>query len=172
MIEIEFKGEIYKRYNGKWVDDSFMVVVTPLQRELNRLYVQTVDFKSMDVQTLVKEGDMFKSNNDFILAVEFYEEASKICDKETLSYILPRITSCYRKNSTPQKAIDFFAFAKGKYGANIISSALLTSAAAAYCDLKEYDKATKCAKIAYAKKGGKADEDLLSVFRRIKREAR
>ena len=35
MIEIEYKGEIYKRLEGQWVDSSFIVATVPIQRALN-----------------------------------------------------------------------------------------------------------------------------------------
>lgn len=171
MIEIEYKGEIYKRLEGQWVDSSFIVATVPIQRTLNQLYVDSINVKLLDIDTLIKEGDSFKSTGDYSLAIRFYEEAIKTCDRGTIIYLLPRISSCYRGNQAPQKAIECFSFAKRKYGTDILSPALLTSAAAAYCDLKEYESAIKCAKIAFAKSEGKADESLLNVFSRIDKES-
>ena len=171
MIEIEYKGEKYKRIDGRWVDTYFVVTTMPIQRELNQLYVDSIDVSLLDIATLIKEGDSFKATGDYSLAIKFYEEAIKTCDREAIGYILPRITSCYRGSHTPQKAIECFSFAKRKYGADILSPALLTSAAAAYCDLKEYENAYKCAKITFARNGGKADENLISVFKRIDKES-
>ena len=171
MIEIEYKGETYKRLDGQWVDSSFIVTTVPIQKALNQLYVDSIDVKTLDLETLIKEGDSFKATEDYSLAIRFYEEAmKKNCDRKTIIYLLPRISSCYRGNHNPQKAIECFSFVKRNYGADILSPALLASAAAAYCDLKEYENAMKCAKIALAKSEEKADENLLSVFSRIHKE--
>ena len=104
-------------------------------------------------------------------AIIFYEKALQSCDRKTYCYILPRITSCYRKNHMPRKAIEVLSNAKRVYGVYIITSALITSAAAAYCDLKEYENALKCCRWAMKTFGGHIDSNMRRVMFRIKKES-
>ena len=171
MAEIVYNGKTYRRNNSKWVDRDCMVVHEALQRELNQMYLQTMDFSSYSVKDLVAEGDKFKASYTYDYAIAFYENAIKICDKETLKYILPRITSCYRSEKNPKQAIELFVYAKRKYGEDFITPVLLTSVAAAYCDTKEYENALRCCRWAYKRFEGNVDPNLSSVYARIKKES-
>ena len=171
MVEIVYNGKTYTRNNSKWVDRDCMVVHETLQRELNRIYLKTLDFSSYGIKELLDEGDKFKASFTYDAAIVFYEKAVELCDEETLKYILPRITSCYRHEKKPRKAIELFSYAKGKYGEDFITPVLLTSVAAAYCDLKEYENALRCCKWAYKRYGGDIDPSLMNVFMRIKKES-
>lgn len=170
MIEIIHEGNVYRRCKGQWIGEDYILAPSSIQIALNRIYASKIDLSGLSVQALVKEGDKFKSVNDYALAVRYYEEASKICDQGTLSYILPRISSCYRSLQEPQKAIEIFTYAKEKFGQSIVMSpALLTSAASAYCDMGDYEKAKQCIKIANKKAGGD-DRTIAMVYLRIKKE--
>ena len=171
MIQIEYKGDLYRRYGSKWVDYRNFVVHSALQDELNHVYVNNVDLESLTLPELIYEGDKYKESSSYSIAIRFYREALVYADADEVRYILPRITSCYRKTNYPDLAIHLFSLVKKKYSAQIMNSALLTSAAAAYCDMREYKNALICARKAYAKAGGKADENLKGVFERIKHES-
>ena len=167
---IEYKGKKYKRYSSKWSDEKNFVVHETLQRELNYEYVKTLNLASMSAQELISQGDKFKESATYQLAVRYYEEASVKCEIKDMAYILPRITSCYRKSNQASKAIEMFSYAKQKFGTAILTAPLLTSAAAAYCDLGEYDNAKKCCDRAYAMSGATADDELRLVYKRIDKE--
>ena len=171
MAEVVYDGKTYTRNNSKWIDRDCMVVHETLQRELNRLYLATLDLSLYSLKDLISEGDNFKDSYTYDYAIAFYEKSVELCDEETLKYILPRITSCYRHNKMPKKAIELFAFAKGKYGEDFITPVLLTSVAAAYCDLQEYENALRCCRWAYKRFGGDFDQSLSNVFSRIKKES-
>ena len=130
-----------------------------------------MDFSSFGVEDLVAEGDKLKESFTYDCAIAFYEKAINLCDEETLKYILPRITSCYRAERRPKKAIELFAYAKEKYGEEFITPVLLTSVAAAYCDVKEYENALRCCRWAYKRFGAEFDPNLSNVFARIKKES-
>ena len=171
MAELIYNGKKYTRNNSKWVDSDSMVVHETLQIELNKLYLETIDFSSYSINDLIKEGDKFKASFTYDRAIVFYEKAVELCDEETLKRILPRITSCYRHEKRPKKAIELFSYAKGKYGEDFITPILLTSVAAAYCDLQEYENALRCCRWAYKRFGGDFDPNLSNVFARIKKES-
>ena len=46
MAEIVYNGKIYTRNDSKWIDRDYMVVHETLQRELNQLYLKTLDLSS------------------------------------------------------------------------------------------------------------------------------
>jgi tetratricopeptide (TPR) repeat protein len=167
---IEYKGEIYTRRNAKWIDSRHLVVCETLQRVLNLLYLEQLDYSQYSTRDLVVEGDKFKESSSYQSAISFYEKALEDCDEVTHQYILPRITSCYRKNNMPRKVIDLFSETKRKYGTDFITPVLLTSVAAAYCDLKEYENALRCCKWAY-KTFGEFNPNLSNVYARIKKES-
>ena len=171
MDKIEYNGEIYRRTNSKWVDSRNLVVYESLQKTLNDLYIETLDYSAYSVEDLVKEGDKFKDSSSYKSAITFYEKALAICDEVTMKYILPRITSCYRKCNMPKKVVELFSLIKREYGVGFITPVLLTSVAAAYCDLGEYDNALRCCKWAYRNFGGEFNANLSGVWARIKKES-
>lgn len=171
MDQIEYQGKKYKRVGNKWTDSSNCVVPEGLQRDLNFAYLQSHDISDMSVKELIAEGDKFKDSTSYFYAIRCYERAAEICSKRTLQFLLPRLSSCYRKKKTPQKTVEMFAMAKSKYGEDFITPVLLTTVAAAYCDLKEYENAMRCCKWAMKKNDGELEPALLSVYARIKKEA-
>ena len=69
-----------------------------------------------------------------------------------------------------QEAVEMLTFIKQKYGLNMITPVLLTSVSAAFCDLKRYDDARKCYKMAVARLHGNVSPELMNVKRRIEKE--
>ena len=153
MDRLEYNGKIYTRYSDKWVDSSYIAVNETLQMALNKLYLKDVDFSTYSVDDLVKEGDKFKASATYDCAILFYEKAVEQCDADTLKMVLPRITACYRQEHQAHKAIELFSYAKKMYGTEFITPVLLTSVAAAYCDIHEYENALRCCRWAYKKFG-------------------
>lgn len=171
MQELIYQGKKYTRNRAKWTDSNHMTVHETLQAELNKKYAENLNFSALDTKTLVEEGDKCKEGETYDVAVAFYEEAVKSADEITLQYVLPRITSCYRRMNTPRKAVKLFTIAKEKYGEEFLTPVLLTSVAAAYCDLQEYENALRCCKWAYKRYNGEPPPELYNVFLRIKNES-
>lgn len=162
-----YNGKIYTRRNDKWADSNNFIVYEGLQRDLNKEYARQLDPSSMSLDECVANGDKFKQSGSNGLALKFYEEAVKKADYKTMAYILPRITSCYRKSGQPQRAIDILTYASNTFGKHMVTPALLTSAAAAYCDLEDYARAKKCCDRAYAAGNGNHSGELSLVYKRI-----
>lgn len=171
MEQIEYNGTYYLK-RGKWWVAPGGLIDESIQGELNAIYVKTLDYSKLTVSDVIKLGDDFKLSNALGLAIRCYETAAEYADKQQLAYILPRVTSCYRKQGSPQKAIDMLAFASGKYGKELVTVALLTSAGAAYCDLGEYALAKKTCDRAYRLTNGNIDDSLRLVYKRIEKETR
>ena len=64
--------------------------------------------------------------------------------------------------------MELFVEQFGKYGDSILSSVVLTSVAAAYCDIDNFEMAKKCCDRARAMSGSKTSEELHMVYQRLK----
>ena len=170
MDELKYENRTYIRYNGKWVDSSGIAAPIKTQNILNQEFEKQLDLSKLSVDQLESEADKLKDADKHYRAIKYYEEIASKCDINKLRYLLPKLSSCYRKCNMPQKSIELFASAEEKYGQSIIDEVLLTTVGAAYCDLKEFDKAKKCCNEAYAKCNGKCSQELISVYERIKKE--
>ena len=109
MDTIEYNGQTYTRRHSKWIDSDNLAVCESLQKTLNRIYLESTDLSSYSVEDLIAEGDKFNNSSSYQSAIRFYEKALEDCDADTYNYILPRITSCYRKCNMPRKVIDLFS---------------------------------------------------------------
>ena len=149
-LKREYNGKTYYRNNSKWVDEDCLVVPVYLQNILNTLTYHENNAYDMSYEEAKKEGDKCKKSETYPLAIKYYEYALKKADSfKRVSVVLPRITSCYRKTNQPKKVIELLSDMKAHYGETIINEALLTSVAAAYCDLGEPENAIRCCKWAY-----------------------
>ena len=169
MDVLIFQGNTYTRRNEKWVDARNMVVHEGLQKDLNREYAKQLDPAKLSLSDCVAHGDRFKRSSSMGLALRFYEEAARRADSETMAYLLPRISSCYRNNGQPKKAINTFIRAVEMFGEPIASHVFLVSVAAACCDIGDYDSAKKCCNKAYAKLNGQRSDELSLVYKRIQK---
>ena len=172
MDEITYEGKKYWRSSAKWADKDGIIVHERLQEKLNALFLQTLDVSQMTMKELLQYGDKYKNSGSPGAAIRFYEVASLQANKSELAYILPRLTSCYRMQGSPQKAIEILTYASNKFGKEMISHALLVSAAAAYCDLNQYELARKACDRAYKMLNGKATGELQAVYGRIRKESK
>lgn len=166
--EIEYDGKMYYKRNGKWYDENYCETPIALQNKLNSTYNESINYNNMNYLRIIEIADGFKKSNSFIMAIKTYEKAMEKTNKvEHIKYILPRITSCYRKNNQASKAIELYTKVCKMYGYDILNEVLLTSIAAAYCDLEQFDNAKKCADRAYAIAKGNYSEELKLVYKRI-----
>ncbi|MBE6993793.1 MAG: hypothetical protein E7423_04035 [Ruminococcaceae bacterium] len=174
MQRIELEGKKYWRSDekGKWADERNFVVDSDLQKKLNAAYELSLNPEKMDVLRLKSIADGFRKNGSNVLAVQYYQLAMKKATLFQRSFLLPCLAACYRAQGRPQDVIDLTVVSKQKYGEKVLSSALITVCGAAYCDLKDYDRAEKCCDRAYAMKGGTASEELKAVYARIRKETK
>ena len=171
MVTMEYEGRTYRRYNGNWIDSSCMIAPLVVQEALDKRYAQSLSSEKKSVKELVDLANEFRRNQSYRLAEKHYREALSHPNLELSDrkYIIPRLTSCLRCLEKPREAIDLYLETKRKYGNQMITDGLLTSAAAAYCDINQFDEAKKLANQALAMLNGKASSELIAVFKRIKR---
>ena len=167
--EVIYRDKKYRRVNGKWVDKNNMAV-SQLQQILDNILFQQEYIEKLTVEELIAEADKLKEARSVHLAIKLYETALETQTVEVHRFVLPKLTSCYRAQGRPQKAIELFEKSKSQYGERLLSPPLCTSAAAAYCDIQDYISAKDCADKAYAMGGGKASGELKGVYGRIRKE--
>ncbi len=168
MDKLVYEGVTYTRNGNFWAEQGGLVVCDIMQDKLNQAFFETIDLSKMRAFDVLKLGDQYKRGRMLGLAIQCYAHALSRATKEEVSYILPRLTSCYRIQGRPQLVIDALADAKRRFGVEVITSVLLTSAAAAYCDMDEYQNARTCCNRAYAKCNGNPSPELKSVYARIR----
>ena len=170
MNQFENNEISYRCINGLWVDADGIILPDNMQKKMNSRFEHNIVISSLSVEDAIKLGDEFRNSASLNLAIKYFEHAAKIAPKAELAYILPRLTSCYRSVGFPQKAIDILTYASKKYGPDMVSIPLLTSAAAAYCDMGDYAKARKCCNRAYYKSNNNPGNELHMVYKRIESE--
>ena len=170
MESIVFEGVEYFRRDNYWVDSSQQIAPLVIQEELDKRYAKKLRVEGCSTRELLRQADEFKNNGSFALAAKFYKQALEHADRRDRSFIYPRLTSCYRAMGHATEVIKLMTYIKTHDGMDMVTPVLLTSAAAAYCDLGQYENALKCAKRAYAMYNGRATEELHGVFGRIKKE--
>lgn len=175
MEKILFENEIYYFDKGKTYhfDGGLYETETMISKKVLKFYYKHIDYKKLEEAELLEFLKQLKLS-------EFYEDCLKVIEygleKFTASFdfyktVFPIITSCYRAIGQPQKAIDFWMENKRIF-TSCLSVPLLTSLAAAYCDIGNYELAKKCANRAYAMQGGGKNyqTELSLVYERIKKE--
>lgn len=168
--KIVYEGKTYLRYSDKWSDSSHVIVPETLQRKLNRMFSETIDFSSMRYEQILAEADRYRDSSSYTLAIKYYEYAITKGGEHNARIIFPRITSCYRRSGQSKKAVELYEVLCRRYGASMISPVLLTSVAAAFCDLGKYEDARQCCDRAFAMTNGNPDPELRLVYQRLKSE--
>jgi len=174
--EITIDSIVYTHTNGQWVDKGTNLI--PSQAILSKIYrhqYSATDYGSYSKPLLLRLMKEWGQNGYFSKCLDAGLYMWKVCDtksdENTSRYILPIITSVYRKLGKPQEAISFYTKkAIPRFGKDIDSVASLTSLAAAYCDVQEYEMAKKYCNQAYAKQAGGVGytNELSMVYNRIK----
>lgn len=155
MITISFENNIYYYEKGKLYDNSFLEVPQNVSTQILSNYYEKIDYTKLNENELltfikeVKEAEQYaRCLNLISFGAEKFSNSSNY-----LKTVFPIATSCWRLSGNPQKAIDFWMSKKDKFQ-YLLSVPLLTSLAAAYCDIEDYQKALYCINKAYNMQGG------------------
>ncbi len=175
MEKVLFEDQQYYLKNGKLYDSGFIEVPKQIAQQIFGDYYKTVNYTNFDEKQLLEHAKNVKTSECYHLCLEIIHFGlQKFPDSEDFATtVFPMITSCYRAIGQPQKAIDFWMENKPIF-ASCLSTPLLTSLAAAYCDVGNYVLAKKCADKAYALQGGSKfyQTELSLVYGRIRKETK
>ena len=157
---------------GKWLDSHFIEAPLNVAIQLTDQVLKSNvdDFTNEELEKFImgfKEQGLIPQALQ--VADELYKRYVIAEDAFRLRWLMPIETSLLRLSHTPQKAIDFYTLQIAKFGKTVDSPQVLTSVAAAYCDVHDYAKAKQLCDRAFAW-GGHSFE-LASVYGRIKSEA-
>ncbi len=173
MEKIVFEGQTYYVDKGDVYDQTFMQVPDVLGEKVLKSYFATIDYTLLEERDLLKHVVYLKKAKLYITCIEAidYGLNTFTASREFYTSVFPSLCSCYRAMGKPEKAISFWMENRAIFSC-CLSSPLLTSLAAAWCDLGQYDKALKCANRAYAMQGGTKNyiTELSKVYARIKKE--
>lgn len=170
MEKYTIDGEEYIYNNGKWLTSNYTSVPIGLLSKLNKLLTSKEDLENKSFAELMEIADGAKKSNNNSLATKALNIALKGADAKQIHSLLPRLTSLYRLNGQPEKAIGISCEYMEKYGKTVMSSALFTSLAAAYCDIGDYRETKHYADRAYAMDNGKCSGELAGVYGRLRKE--
>ena len=171
MDTYELDGQRYYYDRGRWFTSNYMTAPTELTGRLNTLLAEKEDLSEKSFTELIKLLDRAKHGQNTQYAVKIAEEAlEKAEEVSDISRLLPRLTSLYRQVGNPQKAINVAKEYTDMFNRKVWSQALLTSIAAAYCDLEDYETAKKFADIARSAFDGVPSPELMGVYEMLKRE--
>lgn len=168
---IEYNGCTYYIYNGRFVDELFVMLSDAETIPFANYYFGKIDYKSLETEDLIEYIGSTKINKAYNLSYEaaLYALSLDILP-EDIRKILPILTSICREMGKSELAISY-ANEYLKKSELYNSVALLTSLAAAYCDIGDFDKALKICNLAYFKQGGAKGykNELSLVYARIKK---
>lgn len=153
-----------------FIDENFMLLPEYLIEEVAYVYFAKVDYKNLDAEQTYRFINSAKKSkaNRIVLSV-----CEDVCEKFSnnnffIQRILPLYNSASRALGYVKEGIEFVE----KYLRRSTESVLLyTSLAASYCDLGDYDRAYRFAKLAYVIQGGGVGykNELSLVFKRIQK---
>ena len=172
MIKMRYKGKEYYYYKNDWVGTDFVIVHDTLRRELEKQFSSGRNLDDMTIDQLLQEGDRLKKNGSYPRAVGCFEKALSKCGERDgrPAEIYPRLTSCWRAQGFPEKAVDLFGqLIESRSFVLAWNPPLLTSVGAAFCDLDDWDMGRKCADKAFSQSRKKASEELNNLYGRIYR---
>ena len=171
-IQATLNGEQYVLVKGKWLDSHFIEVPLNVGIQLTEqiLSGDVGDFSDEELEKFLmgfKEQGLVAQA--LRVADELYARYLKAENAFRLRWLLPVETSLLRLAHTPQKAIELYEMQVAKFGKEVESPQLLTSIAAAYCDVRDYSNAKRLCDRAYA--WGGHSYELSAVYGRMKAES-
>ena len=173
MEKLIFENEEYYFNKGVVYDSSFLEVPLVVAQKVLKEYYSAIDYKELaEDKYLQCVHDLKKSG----FHGKCLDVAKQGLEKFPLSMsfakaVFPIISSCHRFLGQSQKSIDYWKQSRGKYSV-CLSPELLTSLAAAYCDVGDLDSAERCVKKAYSMQGGSMgyQNELSLVYLRLEKE--
>lgn len=177
LTRIDFEGNVYYYYNNLFLDENFVQLDQNTQKKVADYFFGKVDYKTMSPNDLKLFLIKIKNSESYTLAITV---AEFLLDNygaltDISSTTLSILCSSYRLLKLPNKAIEQVNKYFEKYPMlnKSKNSALYTSLAAAYCDIKEYNLAKQYANKAYMinKSSESVSGELNALYARLKSEA-
>lgn len=153
MIRFEFEGNVYFITKTGVVDEHYCLLNDAEGLKVACAYYSSVPYHELSEDDLLDYVRQSAKAGAFKNALAAYEYGIKKYSLYSFGKsAMPTIAAGYRRVGQPEKAIEF---AK-RYirDSDLCSVPLLTSMAAAFCDVGDLDNAKKYCNLAYALQGG------------------
>ena len=170
-IQVTLDDEQYSLIKGKWYDSHFIEAPLNVAIALTEqiLDCNINDFSNEDLERLILGfKDQGLTAQALRIADVLYDRYVNAKDAYKLRWLMPIETSLLRMSGVSQKAIEFYDLQIAKFGKEVNSPQLLTSIAAAYCDVRDYAEAKRLCDWAYG--WGGPSYELSAVYGRLKSE--
>ncbi len=172
FIKFEFEGDIYYLANNSIFDERFCMVSDADRAKVAAAYFAATPYSNLNEDGLLEYVRMSCKMGAFGRTMEAFTYGLSKFNKHSFGKsAISTITSGYRNTGQPQKAIDFALVYVDDF--SLRSVPLLTSLAAAYCDINDLENARKYCNKAYflhRQTGYKTDLSFIDeVDERIKR---
>ena len=149
MEKIISNGNVYYYHNGKIYDEHFIEAPTGEAYDVLVDYYKTIDYKSLNEGELVEFIKNLKNSGFYTNCINACLDGLQIFSADFDRTAYPIISSCYRLSGSPQKAIDFYKEHRNDPNCHN-NPAMITSLAAAYCDIGDLESAEKHKSRAFA----------------------
>lgn len=170
LIKFEFDDNIYYIAKNGIADEHFFLLSEDEATKVANAYFAATPYNNLDEDALLEYVRMSCRMGVFNRTLEaFTYGLSKYSRYSFGKDAIATITSGYRNMGQPRKAIDFALVYVDDM--SLRSVPLLTSLAAAYCDIGNLESARRYCNIAYALQGGGTGykTELSLVYARIKK---
>lgn len=169
MIKFEYNGEIYQITKNA-VYQSYIEVPREIAQEVSIAYLNTINYTTCseeELKALIEQVNNLQQYEKCIEMIQYGVNTFKSIN--FIRYTSAIVCSLYRKMHKPEMAIKYALQFLAKY--NCPSVPLLTSLAAAYCDIGDWEKGEKCCNRAYRLQNGGTghNNELSAVYGRIRK---
>ncbi|MCL2555540.1 MAG: hypothetical protein FWE03_00785 [Firmicutes bacterium] len=174
-IEIEIDGILYIKSGKYWYAEDAIGIVPPdsIMKKILKKELESHDLKSMTIFELQEFIKITREIEHYDFCLEAVEQLLDLVTEKNDTILLRNCmsikVSCLRKLKRSSEAIEFCKAMKELYSDDIRNVNTLTSLAAAYCDIEDWDTAKKVCDHAYKKQGGSVGytNELSMVYKRI-----
>lgn len=164
-----FQGVCYFLKGDRWFDSRGKLAAPEIQNRLYEVVLEDEGIKYASYKELSRDFTYALVHENSVLAIKIVQliidRAYYSKEYKEIRWILPRITSMFRRNNRPVEAIDFAKACIDEYGEIVASHALYTSLAAAYLDIGDRESCK-----VYIDKVGSCDDSafIKNVMARLK----
>ena len=161
-----YKGERFRYRNKNWETSNGEIYSKSYQEKIEQRY-HIRKKCTYDSEELIRRGRDAKNDKKFNTAINYFEAAIIKSSKNEISNFVSELSSLYRIAKTPNSSISLYKYICREYVKFNSTKSFLTSVASAYADIGKKEEALRIADSIYGKLGGKADNELNNLYKRL-----
>lgn len=161
-----YKGEMFRYRNKNWETSNGEIYSESFQEKIEKCYNIRKKY-TYDSGELIRLGRIAKNDKKFNMAINYFETAIIKSSKNEISNFVSELSSLYRIAKTPNSSISLYKYICREYVKFNFTKSFLTSVASAYADIGLKEKALRLSDSLYGKLGGKKDDELNNLYKRL-----